>query len=108
MRAIARRLVRLEQRFGLVEETREAKILWARLEAARLRLETAGMRSATPPPSPQRLADLKGMGVVGILNAARDRLALARSCELQGQTAREYKLRRAASQAVFPTCPAGR
>ena len=79
MRAIVRRLARLEQRFGLVEETRETKILLARLAAAHLRLEAAGMRSETPPPSPKHLARLRGMSIVQILNAARNRLALAHS-----------------------------
>jgi hypothetical protein len=70
MKAIGRRLVRLEQRFGLVEETRETKILRARLEAARL-------RCGLPPPSAERLVELRGMTIVGILNAARQRAANA-------------------------------
>jgi hypothetical protein len=70
MRAIARRLQRLEKRFGPVEETREEKVWRARFEAARL-------RSGAPPPSPERLAELRGMSICQILNAARDRLALA-------------------------------
>ena len=87
MRAIERRLARLEQRFGLVEETNEERVLRTRLEAARLRLKAAGMRSETPPPSPEHRAGLRGMSIVDILNAARDRLALERSRELPGKTA---------------------
>jgi hypothetical protein len=90
MKAIARRLARLEQRFGLVAETWETKVLRARLVAARLRLEAAGVRSEAPPPSPEREAGLRGMSIVDILNAARDRLALARSREPSGMKAREF------------------
>jgi hypothetical protein len=70
MRAIARRLQRLEQRFGLVEETAEAKIVQARLEAARL-------RCGLSPPSPNRLAGLMGLSVCEILNAGRQHAAAA-------------------------------
>ena len=70
IKTISRRLQRLEKRFGLVEETWEEKVWRARFEAARL-------RSGSPPPSPERRAELRGMSICQILNAARDRLALA-------------------------------
>ena|SRR5258708_35456279 len=75
MRAILRRLQRLEHRFGREEETVETRALRVRLEAARV-------RSGTPPPSPERLAELRGMSIPAILNAARNRLALAHDREL--------------------------
>jgi hypothetical protein len=88
MRAISRRLQRLEKRLGLAVEDREARDAGAaRLEAARLRLAAARPRCEFPPRSPERLAGLRGMSIVRILNAARDRLALARRSELREETA---------------------
>ena len=78
MRAIARRLQRIETRLGLVAETREERAQATRLEAARL-------RCGLPPPSPERLAELRGMSIVDILNAARHRAALANQRELSGR-----------------------
>ena len=69
MKTISRRLRRLERQFGLEEETWEEKALWARLEAARL-------RCVTPPPSPERRAGSRGMSIVDILNAGRQRAAV--------------------------------
>jgi hypothetical protein len=83
MMAIARRLQRIETRLGLVAETREEKVQAARLEAARL-------RCGLPPPSPERLAELRGMKVVDILNAARHQAALANQRQLPGKTAPEF------------------
>ena len=71
MRAIARRLHRLEQRLGPPVESRETREAMARLKAARL-------QCGLPPPSPERQAELRGMSITAILNAARDRLALSR------------------------------
>lgn len=80
MRAISRRLRRLEKRLGLAAEDREGCALAALIEARRL-------RRGLPPPSPEHLAEQRGMGVVEILNAARQRAALAGRHELPGKTA---------------------
>jgi len=77
MRAVARRLHRLEERFGLAVESSEKRDLRARLDAARL-------RGGLPPISPERLAELRGMSAVQILYSGRLRAAVA--CEL-GNTA---------------------
>ena len=63
MRALARRLQRLEERFGLAVESEATRDLRARLEAARLR--------SGPPISPERRGELKGMSLVEILNSTR-------------------------------------
>jgi hypothetical protein len=75
MSALSRRLQRLEKRFALVVEAGSAEDS----PAARIgaRLEAARLRCGLPPPSPERLAELRGMSICQILNAARDRLALA-------------------------------
>jgi hypothetical protein len=67
MRAMARRLDRLEQRLGPAGESQGTRQLLARLEAARRRCEL-------PPPSPEPSAELRGMSVAAILNAARQPL----------------------------------
>ena len=64
MRAIARRLRRLEERLGPPLETWQTRHLQARLEAAR-------RRCGLPPPSPERLAELRGMSIVDILKSHR-------------------------------------
>ena len=66
MRAILRRLDRLERRYGLAEvvESWEDMQLRARLEAARL-------RTGSLPISAARQAQLRGMSVVAILNSSR-------------------------------------
>ena len=65
MRAIARRLYRLEQRFwGSAVEDQQTLRLRARLEAAR-------RRCGLPAASAERVAELRGIGVVEILNSAR-------------------------------------
>ena len=64
MRAIARRLRRLEERLGPPPETWETRHLQARLEAAR-------RRCGLPPRSPERLAALRGMSIVDILKSHR-------------------------------------
>jgi hypothetical protein len=64
MRALARRLRRLEERLGPTVEAQETRHLRARLEAARLRC------GLTPIP-PERLADLRHMSIVDILHSGR-------------------------------------
>jgi hypothetical protein len=66
MRAIDRRLRRLERHFGPEFESSEMCALQVRLEAARL-------RCGLLPPTPERLTKLKGMSVVQILNEGRER-----------------------------------
>jgi hypothetical protein len=72
MRAIARRLRRLEERFGPPLETWHSRQLRARLEAAH-------RRCGLPPIPPERLAELRGMSMVDILIAGRQRVAAART-----------------------------
>jgi hypothetical protein len=71
MRAIARRLYRLEERFGVVVENGETLYLRARLEAAR-------RRCGLQPIPLVRLAELRGMSIVAILNLGRQRAGLLR------------------------------
>jgi hypothetical protein len=72
MRAIARRLRRLEERLGPARESWQARHLQARLEAAR-------QRCGLPPTSPQRLAELRGMSRTEILLACRQPAATERA-----------------------------
>ena len=72
MRALARRLHRLEERFGSAVESAETRHLRVRFEGARL-------RCGLPPISPERLAELRGMSIAGILSAGRERVAVART-----------------------------
>jgi hypothetical protein len=67
MKAIMRRLERLERRVGLAEvvESWEDRQLRKRLEAARLRTESLPISAA-------RQAELRGMTIVEILNSSRD------------------------------------
>ena len=81
MRAIARRLRRLEERLGPPPETWETRHLQARLEAAR-------RRCGLPAPSPERLAALRGMSIVDILKSHRQRAAAART--ESGKSAAEH------------------
>ena len=64
MKAISRRLDRLEERLGTAGESEATRRLRVRLNAARL-------RSESPPVSPDRLAKLSGMSVAAILNSSR-------------------------------------
>jgi hypothetical protein len=80
MRAIARRLDRLEERFGLAQRCGPAVENWE-TRHLRMRLEAARLRCGSPPISPERQAELRGMRVVHILNAARQRAAGARHSE---------------------------
>ena len=70
MRAIARRLKRLEERFGTAEESWETHKL-------RLRLEAADRRCGLAPISPERLAELRGKSKAEILDSSRPRAAVA-------------------------------
>jgi hypothetical protein len=72
MRAIARRLKRLEERFGPAEESWKTRHLRVRLEAAR-------WRCGLPPISPERLAELRGKSIVEILYSSRQRAMIART-----------------------------
>jgi hypothetical protein len=69
MRTFARRLRRLEEQFGPIAESGEMRQVRTRLEAARL-------RCGLPQKSPERLAELRTMGVAEILKSARRRAAL--------------------------------
>ena len=71
MRAIARRLQRLEKRFGTAVESQHRRRLRARLDAAHL-------RCGFQPISPERLAKLRGMNLIEILNSGRQGVAMAR------------------------------
>jgi len=75
MRAIARRLHRLEQRLGPPVESWETREVLARLNAARL-------RRGLPPPSAERTRELRGMSITQILNSSRQRAAEAHRSEL--------------------------
>jgi hypothetical protein len=66
MKAVAKRLRRLEQRWRPAVETHETRRLRTRLEAARLRCEL-------PPISAERLNELRRMSIVEILNSGRCR-----------------------------------
>jgi hypothetical protein len=64
MRAIARRLQRLEERLVPAVESWETRRLLARLEAARLRVDAT-------PITPERRAELRGMTIPAILHSRR-------------------------------------
>jgi hypothetical protein len=70
MRTLARRLQRLEERFGLAErlgpevDDSKTRRLRSRLQAARLRTEKR-------PISPERQRELRGMSIAAILNSSR-------------------------------------
>jgi hypothetical protein len=78
MRAILKRLDRLEERFGLVEQP-ETVAESEQTRWLRMRLENARLRCKLPPPSPERLAELRG---VQILHSGRER-AVARIAGLK-------------------------
>lgn len=71
MGAISKRLHRLERRLGTAVENEQTRYL-------RMRLENSRLRCGLPPPSPERLAELRGMTVVQILHSGRQRAAAAR------------------------------
>ncbi len=71
MRALARRLQRLEKRFGTAVESQHTPRL-------RVRLHAAHLRCGFQPISPERLAKLRGMSIIEILHSGRDRVAMAR------------------------------
>jgi hypothetical protein len=72
MRAIARRLNRLEERFGTAAESWETRHL-------RVRLEAADRRSGLPPISAERLAELRGKSIVEILNSSQQHAMIERT-----------------------------
>jgi hypothetical protein len=72
MRALVRRLRRLEERTGPTVETQETRHLRARLEAARL-------RCGLTPISSGRFADLRHMSIVTILHSGRQRAGARRT-----------------------------
>ena len=76
MRALVRRLRRLEERLEPTVDTQETRHLRARLEAARLRC------GLTPIP-PERLADLRHMSIVDILHSGRHRAGARHERELE-------------------------
>ena len=69
MRAVARRLRQLEQRYGPVVESYESQERRARLVAARL-------RCGLPPVCTKRRGELRGMSIIEILNSGRQRVAV--------------------------------
>ena len=71
MKAIARRLQRLEARFRPAIDTHHTRRLRARIDAAHL-------RCGFQPISPKCLAKLRTMSLIEILHSGRDRVALAR------------------------------
>ena len=79
MRAIVRRLRRLEERLGPSVETQETRHLRARLEAARLR---CGLK----PIPPERLAELRHMSIVAILHSGRQRAGARHERERELET----------------------
>jgi hypothetical protein len=50
-------------------------------DALSVLIEAGLLRCGLPPPSPERLAEQRDMGVVGILNAARNRLAVRKRAQ---------------------------
>jgi hypothetical protein len=66
MGASSKRLQRLEKRLGTAVESEATRQL-------RMRLENARLRCGLLPPSPERLAELRGMTVVQILHSGRQR-----------------------------------
>jgi hypothetical protein len=76
MGAISKRLHRLEGRLGTAVESEANRYL-------RVRLENARLRCGLPPPSPERLAELRGMTVSQILHSGRQRAAVTRTACLK-------------------------
>ena len=74
MKAIVRRLHRLEERYQPAIESPEMRSLRARLGAARL-------RCGLPPISPESRAELKGMSIVAILHSGRMRISKERALQ---------------------------
>jgi hypothetical protein len=70
MRAIAKRLHRLEKRFGAEVESQETWFLRARIEAAR-------RRCALQPIHSRSVGAFSGMNIIAILNSGRQRAAMA-------------------------------
>ena len=68
MKAIHRRLRKLEEGLGLVPETEQEKRLRARLEAARARMAAWGYPVTQPDEN-----ELSGMTIVEILHRGRER-----------------------------------
>ncbi len=77
MKAILRRLHRLEERHAPAVESEATQYLRGRLEAARLR---CGLR----PISPERLLELRGMTIVAILHLGRYRASRVRREDEKG------------------------
>jgi hypothetical protein len=77
MRSIARRLRRLEDRFGLAPETEADRLLAARLEAAHRRMAALGYKPHRPLPRFGVPPD-RPITLVEILHAGRRRAALSR------------------------------
>jgi hypothetical protein len=73
MRALSRRLRRLEVRFGLAG--RGPAVESEKVREIRERLEAARLRCGLQPIPAERQAELRGRTVAEILNAARQRAA---------------------------------
>jgi hypothetical protein len=81
MRAISRRLQRLEKSLGSSEvENQETPWLQMRLKNARL-------RCGSPQPSAEHLAGLRGMTIVQILHSGRQKSAAAHVSRLKSDAA---------------------
>ena len=85
MRDVARRLRALERRFAPEVASEQTLRLLARIEAGR-------RRCGLPPPSPERVAETRNMGIVVILHRGRERVALARA-EFMKSTAGDMPIR---------------
>jgi hypothetical protein len=80
MGALSKRLHRLERRLGTEVESQATRHL-------RKRLENARRRCGSPAPSPERLAELRGMTVVQILHSGRQKSAAAHRSHLKSDGA---------------------
>ncbi len=76
MRSFAQRLRRLEEALGPKPETEHVRRLLGRIEAGRKRVAQLNRPGFPPPepPTPERLAWLKGKSVVEILDSGRQRV----------------------------------
>ena len=77
MMNLRRRLSKLEKKqMGTAAESEQTRYL-------RMRVENARLRCGLPAPSPERLAELRGMTVVQILHLGRQRAAEARMSHIK-------------------------
>jgi hypothetical protein len=91
MRNIAKRLHRLEEQFGPEVETAATRYV-------RMRIEEARLRCGLPPISPERLAELRGMSLIEILNSGRQK---ARQRELERREREKCELEQSAPECDY-------